>query len=286
MTNQQAPEIYTLHTVLNKGERPWSGIYGVRADAEHDAKVMRDATGRDWSVVRLVVADTAATPTGPITRYEVVDCIDSKHVPAVIPNGAGPWVRYEDHVAALVEAHQHARIAELEAQLSSSGFTAADMATASAQGFRDGVASLAASAGGPWTGGEEWEALAWHLCAEENGEDACDELLWEGGPIPEPWGDRWMKYESDAKRMIELVRKFVAAPPTAQAEGWRPIKTAPKDGTPLLLRSKKGRIADGAWITATSSCGGWAWAYVNLEPIEWQPLPVEPSMDGESNELC
>ena len=108
MTNQQAPEIYTLHTVPNKGERPWSGIYAVRADAEHDAKVMRDATGRDWSVVRLVVADAAATPTGPITRYEVVDCIDSKHVPAVIPNGAGPWVRYEDHVAALVEAQQPA----------------------------------------------------------------------------------------------------------------------------------------------------------------------------------
>lgn len=37
------------------------------------------------------------------------------------------------------------RIAELESQLSSSGFTAADMATAAAQGFRDGVASVAAS---------------------------------------------------------------------------------------------------------------------------------------------
>lgn len=36
-----------------------------------------------------------------IQRYEVVDCIDSKHVPAVIPNPHGPWVRYEDHLAAL-----------------------------------------------------------------------------------------------------------------------------------------------------------------------------------------
>ena len=44
----------------------------------------------------------------PITRYEVVDCIDSKHVPAVIPNKDGPWVRYEDHIAALVEAPQPA----------------------------------------------------------------------------------------------------------------------------------------------------------------------------------
>lgn len=50
------------------------------------------------------------------------------------------------------------RIAELESQLESSGFTAADMATAEARGFRDGVASVAASAGepvawlDPWTG--------------------------------------------------------------------------------------------------------------------------------------
>lgn len=70
MTNQQAPEIYTLHTILNKGERPWSGIYGVRADAEHDAKVMRDVTGRHWSVVRLVVADTAAPQPSPTPQAD------------------------------------------------------------------------------------------------------------------------------------------------------------------------------------------------------------------------
>ena len=105
MTNQQAPEIYTLHTVLNKGERPWSGIYGVRADAEHDAKVMRDATGRDWSVVRLVVADTAATPTGPIARYKIGYATDDwgmrSSTPSGIPDHAGAWVRYEDHAAVI-----------------------------------------------------------------------------------------------------------------------------------------------------------------------------------------
>ena len=36
-----------------------------------------------------------------IQRFEVVDCIDDKHVPAVIHNPHGPWVRYEDHIAAL-----------------------------------------------------------------------------------------------------------------------------------------------------------------------------------------
>lgn len=122
-----------------------------------------------------------------IQRFEVVDCIDDKHVPAVIPNSTGPWVRYEDHAAELLRLHAycqelesqvildcmthvqnpaeiehfaddvskngagldmstpHARITELESQLAQR-FDAADVATASAQGFRDGVASLTVQA--------------------------------------------------------------------------------------------------------------------------------------------
>ena len=63
-----------------------------------------------------------------------------------------------------------------------------------------------------WEGGESWESLAWQLCADECGEEACTELIWEGGPIPEPWGDRWMKYEEEAKRLIALVRKHTTPP--------------------------------------------------------------------------
>ena len=60
--------------------------------------------------------------------------------------------------------------------------------------------------------GEGWERLAWELCADENGEEACSELIWEGGPIPEPWGDRWLKYEDEAKRLIALVQKHTSPP--------------------------------------------------------------------------
>ena len=44
-------------------------------------------------------------------------------------------------------------------EASTAGFTAADMATAAAQGFRDGVASVAANAGS--------EPIAWLVCTEE-----------------------------------------------------------------------------------------------------------------------
>lgn len=72
------------------------------------------------------------------------------------------------------------------------------------------ASATAATAPNRWQGGEGWESLAWELCADENGEDACNELIWEGGAIPEPWGERWLKYEGEAKRLIALVRKHAA----------------------------------------------------------------------------
>lgn len=66
--------------------------------------------------------------------------------------------------------------------------------------------------------GEGWELLAMALAEEDH--DDIHELIYDGGPIPEPWGEVWQKYEGDAKRMIELVQKHVplyAAPaPHAQ----------------------------------------------------------------------
>jgi len=95
----------------------------------------------------------------------------------------------------------------------------------------------------------------------------------------------------DLRKLRDWIVERAAATQPAVAAGWVPIETAPKDGTPLLLRSKKGRIADGAWITATSSCGGWAWAYVNQEPVEWRHLPVvtagwQPIESAPKNGQC
>lgn len=94
-----------------------------------------------------------------------------------------------------------------------------------------------------WEGAEEWMPLAWELCANENGEDACTELVLEGGPIPEPWGDRWLKYEDQAKEMIALVRKHVpalaaaSAAPVQAVPGWALV---PLHATPEMVSAAEG----------------------------------------------
>lgn len=57
---------------------------------------------------------------------------------------------------------------------------------------------------------------------------------------------------------------------------WQPIETAPKDGTEILLISRKGRIANGVWVTANSNAGFWGWPYIFVEPAYWMPLPPPP----------
>ncbi len=100
--------------------------------------------------------------------------------------------------------------------------------------------------GSYWEGAKEWEKLAWHLCAEENGEDACNELIWEGGPMPEPWGDRWLKYEGEARRMIALVRTHVPAPQHEVQEPWGYARKIPGCGWGFCSkRQYEEAVADG-----------------------------------------
>ena len=100
-------------------------------------------------------------------------------------------------------------------EASTAGFTAADMATASAQGFRDGVASLSANAGEPRALTEDqWIDLAQrHANADWN----------SGRP------DGFLN-------AVKALCLDYAAPPTAQAEGWTKLPgQLPEPGMPVLL---------------------------------------------------
>ena len=74
-----------------------------------------------------------------------------------------------------------------------------------------------------------------------------------------------------------------AAPPAAQAEGWRPIETAPRDGTPIWLYTGAGQCEGywnyGEWVQDAVSCtydgaGGPAF---QCNPTHWMPLPLPPT---------
>lgn len=69
-----------------------------------------------------------------------------------------------------------------------------------------------------------------------------------------------------------------------EAQAWRPVETAPKDGSSVILRSRGGHIADGYWLQAAfNGCGAWIWPYVHSEPAHWMPLPAAPdALSGES----
>ena len=140
-------------------------------------------------------------------------------------------------------------------------FDEADMATAAAQGFRDGVASVSA--------GSEPVATVFTM-----------EALTPGGGV---------KYHATIHKPLPAGTKLYAAPsPPEGMAGWQPIETAPKDGQAIL-------VTDGMdcycvewdeefdWWTVDDNKLG-PFRLRGSAPTHWMPLPPAPGpADGESN---
>ena len=128
-----------------------------------------------------------------------------------------------------------ARITELESQLAQR-FDAADVATASAQGFRDGVASLSANAGEPRNAIDR-DALIDAIAQGLHGTWHCTRV-WEAWHVGTMSQDDFEPVdESETPTEIaDAVLALLAAPPAAQAEGWisvderLPGEQGPADG--------------------------------------------------------
>ena len=82
------------------------------------------------------------------------------------------------------------------------------------------------------------------------------------------------------------VRPLYANPPTAQVEGWRPISTAPKDGTHIIAyRPSVPPHIEGMYWAAYEEGdipGAWHWSCdgespTNNPPTHWMPLPPPPT---------
>jgi hypothetical protein len=80
----------------------------------------------------------------------------------------------------------------------------------------------------------------------------------------------------------------ITAPPTAQAEGWRPIETAPKDGALIVLGARNG-VWLGKYVPVYQSGyrpeNPWSSMLLNhdhmaeryTQPTHWMPLPPPPT---------
>lgn len=67
---------------------------------------------------------------------------------------------------------------------------------------------------------------------------------------------------------LEAEQKSVSVPKV-----WKPISTAPMDGTQILLCTPTGKIADGMFSQRYKV---WSWPYVMVDPTHWMQRPELP----------
>jgi hypothetical protein len=85
-----------------------------------------------------------------------------------------------------------------------------------------------------------------------------------------------------ATRNQFLLDDVAAALAGARAPEWRPIETAPRDGTRILIRSGC-YVCQGFWDREAQEQGGQCWREDNpdwerAEPSDWMPLPDPPEV--------
>lgn len=86
-----------------------------------------------------------------------------------------------------------------------------------------------------------------------------------------------------------VMSELIAALEAAQEDRWRPIETAPKDGTSILLYYPDSGVIEGMWFERYENGNGGQWSVVSIDqhgcgccaddsdqPTHWMPLPAPP----------
>ena len=196
---------------------------------------------------------------------------------------------------------QHTRITELESQLAQR-FDAADMATAAAQGFRDGGASLSANAGEPRNAIDR-DALIDAIAQGLHGTWHCTRVweAWHVGTMSQDDFEPVDESETPTEIADAVLALLAAHGPAAQAEGWISVdERLPEKNTEVLICFAELSIpSTGRYTASALDHEGWCYPQENhLWPGErpdfedggsptvthWMKLPAAPSpADGESN---
>ena len=70
-----------------------------------------------------------------------------------------------------------------------------------------------------------------------------------------------------------------------EARRWKPIETAPKDGTSILIyipafKEWTAIVAQSHFYKAGRGKGYW-WDFANMDPTHWTAIPAPPTKEGE-----
>jgi hypothetical protein len=102
--------------------------------------------------------------------------------------------------------------------------------------------------------------------------------------------------------IFEVHRLAFSTPAASDAEGWRPIATAPKDGTQFIGLTKDGRATtmsyrehvkgwkqkeNGGWVADGHHmvlCEEDSDSICPRDATHWMPLPATPSTEGRNGE--
>ena len=85
-----------------------------------------------------------------------------------------------------------------------------------------------------------------------------------------------VKHLQDRVSELEAEQKSVSVPKV-----WKPISTAPMDGTQILLCTPTGKIADGMFSQRYKV---WSWPYVMVDPTHWMQRPEPASQEKGHDE--
>lgn len=114
---------------------------------------------------------------------------------------------------------------------------------------------------------EQVALIIQNAIAEHCSIDAIEMEIDGAGPASFKAADRILAYESAKQK--------------GEAEGWRPIESAPKDGTNILLAHARA-VFDGYWDVYAN---GWVDDVTDLyedkityQATHWRPLPEPPTM--------
>ena len=98
---------------------------------------------------------------------------------------------------------------------------------------------------------------------------------------------RWLELnDSGVALSAALALPRSPGEPVACPDGWKPIETAPKDRSVIIV-SEKGAVGEAQWEEGA----GWYWAGhhstdhygYQIWPTHWQPLPAPPSFENSAD---